>query len=99
MTEFCDGWMPIWGRTSNSVNGNNLEDKIENLRSKWSESERDDSNLDITLFGVPPEGEAVEKAISMGANRVIFGTPCADESIVIPHLDKCAEFIKGYQYE
>ena len=96
VTEFCDGWMPIWGRTTNSVNGNNLEEKIENLRSKWTNSERGDSDLDITLFGVPPEGEAVEKALSMGANRVIFATPCAEESVVIPHLDKCAQFIKGY---
>ena len=87
--------MPIWGRTVNSVNGNNLEEKIENLRNKWSISDRSNSKLDITLFGVPPEGDAVEKAVSMGATRVIFATPCADESIVLPHLDKCAQFIKG----
>lgn len=95
VTEFCDGWMPIWGRTSSSVNGDNLEAKIDNLRYKWSSTDRKDSDLDITLFGVPPDGNAVEKAISMGATRVIFATPCADESIVLPHLDKCAKLIVG----
>jgi|TARA_B110000263_G_C15298136_1_gene506595 probable F420-dependent oxidoreductase len=92
--EFGDGWMPIWGRTQATSQSNSLEQKINDLKNKWTEAGRDIKDLNITLFGVPADEASVEKALVVGANRIIFATPCDDEKIVLPHLDKCAKLIQ-----
>jgi probable F420-dependent oxidoreductase len=93
VVEFCDGWMPIYGRASGSTSGT-LEEKIQLLKQRLSDAGRDPASVSISLFAAPTEEEMVEKLESYGVDRVIFGLPPAGPDVVLPLLDRYAKLMR-----
>ncbi|HVP27552.1 MAG TPA: LLM class F420-dependent oxidoreductase [Myxococcota bacterium] len=86
VAEYCDGWMPIAVR-----NPEKLGEGVEALRRACAARGRDFGSLDLSVFGVPPRDEPVEKLIGLGFHRVVFSLPAAPAEEVLPLLDRCAE--------
>ena len=84
---YADGWMPIGGRT-------NLEERIAELNRLAREAGRDP--IPVSVFGAPPNAEAVEQFAEWGVERCIFPLPPAPADEVLPLLDKQAELIKQF---
>ena len=52
--------------------------------------------LDFSVFGVPPNPQAVETLIELGFNRIIFGLPPADADTVLPMVQSYAELAHNF---
>ncbi len=85
--EYCDGWMPIGIRMSDP------KTKIETLRKRAEEAGRDPQSISISIFGVKPDGAAIDSLKEIGINRAIFMLPAAERGEVMPLLDKYARLI------
>ena len=90
VVEFCDGWMPISGRSSE---GTSLQEKIVLLRRQAEEAGRDPASINITIFGARPEPDAIARLEAAGVDRAIFGLPSAERDTVVPIIDECAKLI------
>ena len=90
VVEFCDGWMPISGR---SGEGTSLQEKIVLLRRQAEEAGRDPASINITIFGARPEPDAIARLEAAGVDRAIFGLPSAERDTVVPIIDECAKLI------
>ena len=90
VVEFCDGWMPISGRTDD---GPSLAEKVVLLKRQTSEAGRDPDSLDISVFGARPDTDSVGRMEDSGVNRVIFSLPSAERDEVEPLLDEYAKLI------
>jgi probable F420-dependent oxidoreductase len=80
---FGDGWMP------NRVPLDELPDWIERLRRKSEEAGRE--RPPVTLVGLKPEREAVERAAAAGVERVVLWLPPEEQTAVEERLDRYAE--------
>ena len=90
VVEFCDGWMPISGRSSE---GTSLQEKIVLLRRQAEEAGRDPASINITTFGARPEPDAIARLKAAGVDRAIFGLPSTERDTVVPIIDECARLI------
>ena len=90
VVEFCDGWMPISGRSSE---GTSLQEKIVLLRRQAEEAGRDPASINITIFGARPEPDAIARLKAAGVDRAIFGLPSTERDTVVPIIDECAKLI------
>ena len=88
--EFCDGWMPIAGRTSQGLD---LKEKIALLKRQAEDVGRDPSSISITTFGARPDRDEIDRLESAGVNRVIFSLPSEERDTILPIIDECAKFI------
>jgi probable F420-dependent oxidoreductase len=80
---FGDGWMP------NRVPLDELPDWIERLGRKAEEAGRE--RPPVTLVGLKPEPEAVERAAEAGAERVVLWLPPEERTAVEERLGRYAE--------
>ena len=84
--EYCDGWMPIHGRTDP------LE-KIDLLHQMAEEAGRDPASIELTIYGCPMSAELVERYRAAGAQRIVFWLPATAESEVLEAVEQGAAFI------
>ena len=84
--EYCDGWMPIHGRTDP------LE-KIDLLHQMAEEAGRDPASIELTIYGCPMDAEIVERYRAAGAQRIVFWLPATAESEVLEVVERGAVFI------
>jgi probable F420-dependent oxidoreductase len=88
VVEYCDGWIPIHGRT----------DPLENLpllRSMAADAGRDPDSLDISIYGCPMDAEAVDRYRQAGVDRVIFWLPAIEEEALVPILERHQDLLAG----
>ncbi|NCW48751.1 MAG: LLM class F420-dependent oxidoreductase [Actinobacteria bacterium] len=81
VVEYCDGWIPIHGRS----------DPLENLpmlRSMAADAGRDPDSLDISIYGCPMDAEVVDRYREAGVDRVIFWLPAIAEADLLPILER-----------
>ena len=81
VVEYCDGWIPIHGRS----------DPLENLpmlRSMAADAGRDPDSLDISIYGCPMDAEVIDRYREAGVDRVIFWLPAIAEADLLPILDR-----------
>ena len=90
VVEFCDGWMPISGRSSE---GTSLQEKIVLLRRQAEEAGRDPASINITPFGARPDPDAIARLKAAGVDRAIFGLPSTERDTGVPIIDECAKLI------
>ena len=90
VVEYCDGWMPIGGRTSE---GPSLSEKIALLRRQAEESGRDPDSISIGTFGTRPDPDLIGRMEDAGVERVVFALPSADREAVLPLLDQLGRFL------
>ncbi len=91
VVEFCDGWMPIGGR---SDSGPSLSEKIALLRRQADEAGRDGSAIPITIFGVGPDPDVISRMEQDGVSRVLLTVPPAASDEALPVLDRLAELMQ-----
>ena len=84
--EYCDGWMPIHGRTDP------LE-KIDLLHQMAEDAGRDPASIELTIYGCPMSPEVVERYRAAGAQRIVFWLPATAESEVLEAVEQGAAFI------
>jgi probable F420-dependent oxidoreductase len=84
VVDYCDGWMPIYRRN------HTLADGVKQLRETASRVGRRFESLKLTVFGVPPREDEVNKLIEIGFHEIIFALPPAPADKVLPMLDSYA---------
>ena len=88
VVEYCDGWIPIHGRS----------DPLENLpllRSMAADAGRDPDSLDISIYGCPMDAETVDRYREAGVDRVIFWLPAIEEEALVPILELHQDLLDG----
>ena len=63
----------------------------ERLEEAMSAKGREVKDLDIALFGAPPDIDKLRGRIEQGFDHLIFNLPAADADTVLPLLDQYAE--------
>jgi probable F420-dependent oxidoreductase len=86
IVEYCDGWMPIHGRTDP------LE-RLPLLREMAEEAGRDPDSIEIGIYGCPMRAEIVERYRDAGVDRVVFWLPADDPDAVMSAVDHGATLI------
>jgi probable F420-dependent oxidoreductase len=83
---YGDGWMP--NRVAN------LGEWVERLRDMAAAAGR--GPIPVTVYGVRPTPEGVERMLEWGVERAVFPLPPAPAETVLPLLDKQARLIEQY---
>jgi probable F420-dependent oxidoreductase len=86
IVEYCDGWMPIHGRTDP------LE-RLPLLREMAEQAGRDPDAIEIGIYGCPIRADVVERYRDAGVDRVVFWLPADDPESVLAAVDHGAQFI------
>jgi len=89
IVEFCDGFMPIGGRT-------NFAEQIVAINQAAEDAGRDPATIEYGQFGTPAKVEVVDALIEAGISRIVFMLPPAGADVVMPKLDEFAEFMTQY---
>src|SRR5262249_4883427 len=82
VARYCDGWLPI------PVRAGAFAESLADLRQRASAHGRDPSSISVSLYGVPPDVDALRSYASAGAQRAVFGLPSAGRETVLPLLDR-----------
>ena len=85
IADYADGWMPIGGLGSGNMA--RLQEAVE-ARGRRVE------DIDLALFGAPPDADEVRGRIGQGFDHVIFVVPPAQEDVVLPLLDRYAAIVE-----
>ncbi len=81
VVEYCDGWMPIHGRTDP------LE-KLPLLRQMAEEAGRDPASIEIGIYGCPMQADVVDAYRVAGVDRVVFWLPADGPDTVMSAVDR-----------
>jgi probable F420-dependent oxidoreductase len=88
IVEFCDGWMPIYGRYP-------VAEKIEEVKSAAAAAGRDPETIDIGVFGAPRDRAELAQLAAAGVSMAVFGLPAVAPDVVLGKLDEYAALIEG----
>ncbi|MDH3306870.1 MAG: LLM class F420-dependent oxidoreductase [Acidimicrobiia bacterium] len=88
--EFCDGWMPIKGRSS-------IFDQLDGLREAAELAGRDPATIELGVFHATPDDDYVDRLREAGFTRAVFGLPQGSPSEVAQTLDGLATFVEKQQ--
>jgi probable F420-dependent oxidoreductase len=83
--KYGDGWIPILGR------GEDPATLVPAFRKEAAAAGRDADQLEVSIYGCPPQKELVTRLRDAGVSRVVFFVPSAKEDVVLPLLDSQAE--------
>lgn len=84
IADYADGWMPIGGLGSGNM---------ERLQEAMAKKNRSVEDLDLALFGAPPDAEKVRGRIDQGFDHIIFNVPSETEDKVLPLLDRYRDVV------
>lgn len=83
IVEFCNGWMPIYGRHP-------IDDKIAQLHEAAEAGGRDPASIEIGVFNAPRDIDRLHELAGAGVARAVFSLPSAATEVVVEKLDKYA---------
>ncbi len=83
---YGQGWIPIGGK------GDGLEEAIPAFHAMAEEAGRE--RLEVTAYGIVPTEKVVDRYARAGVDRIVFALPPAPREELLPHLDRCAAFVK-----
>ena len=89
VADYADGWLPIGG-----IGSGNLE----RLKAAVEARGRRVEDIDLALFGAPPDAGQLVDRIEQGFDHLVFVVPSEHEDVVLPVLDQIAgvvEAVKG----
>lgn len=87
VVRYGDEWMPIGRRAD-------FESRIDELQRLAKEAGRD--TIPVSIFGTPPNAEAVEQYANIGVGRALFNLPSAPRDEILPLLDRYADLMKQF---
>lgn len=85
IADYADGWMPIGGLGSGNM---------ERLKEAVEARGRRVEDIDLALFGAPPDADEVRGRIDQGFDQLIFVVPPATADVVLPLLDRYAAVVE-----
>jgi len=83
IAEFCDGWMPLYGRHP-------ITEKLDEMRAAAEAIGRDPATLAVGVFNAPRDPAKLEGLAEAGVTRALFSLPSVEPDVVIEKLDKYA---------
>lgn len=86
IVEFCDGWMPIYGRHP-------IGEKTAALERAAEDAGRDPAEIEIGVFSAPRNEQKLAELAAAGVTRAIFTLPSIEAPIVLEKLGQYASFI------
>ena len=86
ITEFCDGWMPIYGRHPIRAETAALARAVE-------DAGRDPADIEIGVFSAPRDEQKLAELAAAGVTRAIFTLPSIEAPIVLEKLGQYAAFV------
>ncbi len=89
IVEFCDGWMPIWGR-------HDLLGRIDELRAAAERAGRDPDSIEISVTGPKPDSAVIGEIAAAGIDRVVLSVPPRDADDVLPRLDAYHRLVEEF---
>jgi probable F420-dependent oxidoreductase len=84
---YGNGWIPIAGR------GDDVAGHVAAFRKMAVDAGRDPASLEVSAFGVAAKEEEVVRYRDAGFTRAVFGLPPAARDVLLPILDRCAQWI------
>ncbi len=81
IAEYCDGWLPRYGRVD-------LSEGLEQLKAACDRAERDFSEIQLSLFGAPKDEAEATAVMELGFDRLLFNLPPEPAEKVMPLLDE-----------
>ena len=87
VVDWADGWFPR-GR-----GGFDPAEGMARLKAIADEAGRSMSTINVSLFGAPPNREALDRAAEAGVTRAILALPSNDRDDVMRRLDRHAELL------
>ena len=84
IADYADGWMPIGGLGSGNM---------ARLEAALEAKGRRVQDLDLALFGAPPDASQVAGRIGQGFDHAMFSLPAATADEVLPLLDRYASIV------
>jgi len=84
IAEFCTGWMPIYGRHTVDAAA------LERLGDALEAAGRPRDDVEVGMFGVPPDPEVVDGLAAQGIARAVVGLPPDPEAETLERLDEYA---------
>ena len=85
IADYADGWLPIGG-----LGSGNMERLKEAVEARGRRLE----DIDLALFGTPPDADEVRGRIGQGFDHLVFVVPPAREDVVLPLLDRYAAVVE-----
>lgn len=85
IADYADGWMPIGGLGSGNM---------ERLKEAVEARGRRVEDIDLALFGAPPDTGEIRGRIGQGFDHVIFVVPPTNADVVLPLLDRYAAIVE-----
>ncbi len=83
---YGNGWIPI------GVQGDPVA-QIGDLRRAAEEAGRDPDSMEVTIYGVPNDADALGRMEEAGVTRAVFGLPPRGKDDILPRLDRYAQTI------
>ena len=81
IASFCDGWMPIVGRSD-------IESNISTLHQSVAAVGRDPSEIELSVYAAPVDQALWARLEDLGFSRALIHLPSAPADVVIPMLDE-----------
>ena len=85
---WADGWAPMYGR-------DDIEGTLPEVRRALAAAGRDVDHFEVSVFGVPPEPEAVAQVRQWGVSRIVFGAGGADVERLAAALDQIRSAVEA----
>jgi probable F420-dependent oxidoreductase len=82
-----DGWMPIHGRDG-------VAEHAAEFRRLAADAGRDPASLELSVFGMTPDADALARYAAVGVDRAVFGLPPVARDDALPLLDRFAELAR-----
>jgi probable F420-dependent oxidoreductase len=87
--EFCDGWMPNFGRYD-------LEAGLAGLRTAAENAGRDPDSIELSITTVGRDAAQIDALRAQGMKRIVFSLRPNSPDEVLRDLDVCAELISQF---
>ena len=84
--EFCDGWMPVYGRHP-------IADKLGDMARAAELADRDPATVEVGVFSAPRDEAKLAELAALGVSRALFSLPSAAPEVVLEKLDQYAAFL------
>ena len=85
IADYADGWMPIGGLGSGNM---------ERLTHSLEAAGRKIEDLELGLFGAPPDHDQIKGRIEQGFDELVFSLPPEPAESLLPKLDELAELVQ-----